>query len=197
VGARGPLQSATVSEVTRILDRVQQGEGKAAEELLQLVYGELRKLAAQEMYRQPPGQTLQATALVHEAWLKLAGDRATSWNDRGHFFRAAAEAMRQILIDKARAKKRLKRGGSQLRLDIEHLDLASETEPEILLIVEEALEALAQQDPLQAELIKLRFYVGLTVPEIAQVLGVSERTVKRRWIHARAWLFQEIRRLWS
>jgi RNA polymerase sigma factor (TIGR02999 family) len=139
----------------------------------------------------------RATALVHEAWLKLAGDRATLWNDRGHFFRAAAEAMRHILIDKARAKGRLKRGGSQLRVDIEHLDLASETEPEILLIVEEALEALAQQDPLKAELIKLRFYVGLTVDEIAEVLGLSERTVKRQSIHARAWLFQEIRRLSS
>jgi RNA polymerase sigma factor (TIGR02999 family) len=184
-----------VSNVTRILGRVQQGEGKAAEELLSLVYEELRRLAAEKVLRQPPGQTLQATALVHEAWLKLAGDRATSWHDHQHFFRAAAEAMRQILVDKARAKQRLKRGGSQLRVDFEHLDLAAETEPEALLIVEEALENLARQDPLKAELIKLRFYVGLRVDEIAQVLGVSERTIKRHWIHARAWLYQEIQRL--
>jgi RNA polymerase sigma factor (TIGR02999 family) len=147
------------------------------------------------MLGQPPGQTLQPTALVHEAWLKLAGDRAASWNDRQHFFRAAAEAMRQILIDRARAKQRLKRGGNPLRLDIENLDLASETEPEILLVVEEALQALAQQDPLKAELVRFRFYIGLGMHEIAQVLGVSERTVKRHWIHARAWLFQEIQRL--
>jgi RNA polymerase sigma factor (TIGR02999 family) len=183
-----------VSDVTRILHRVQQGDAKAAEELLPLVYDELRKLAASKMAQQPPGQTLQPTALVHEAWLKLNGHPQASWHDRRHYFRAAAEAMRQILIDRARAKQRHKRGAGQARLSLDEVDLASDTEPETLLMVDEALEALAQHRPDEAELVKLRFYIGMNVDEAARALGISGKTAKRHWIHARAWLFQEITR---
>lgn len=181
-----------VSEVTRILNRVEQGDPQPAQDLLPLVYDQLCRLAAHKMSQQPPGQTLQATALVHEAWLKLTGNDAASWKDRQHFFRAAAEAMRQILIDRARAKQRLKRGAGQLRTRVEELDLAADTEPETLLLVDEALQTLAEQKPQEAELVKLRFYVGLSVDEAAQTLGISEKTVRRQWIHARAWLFQRI-----
>lgn len=184
-----------MSDVTHILDRVQQGDPKAADELLPLVYEELHKLAAHKMAGQPPGQTLQATALVHEAWLKLAGHEQGAWNHRRHFFRAAAQAMRQILIDRARARQRLKRGADPVRLDLDEVNLAVETEPDTLLVVDEALEALAREHPNQAELVKLRFYVGLGIEETAQALGVSEKTIKRHWIHARAWLFREINRL--
>ncbi len=184
-----------MSNVTCILSRVQQGDGKAAEELLPLVYEELRRLAAQKMSQQPPGHTLQATALVHEAWLKLAGSPQASWHDRQHFFRAAAEAMRHVLVDRARAKQCQKRGADPQRLNLDEVDLATNAEPETLLLVDEALQALEREQPDKAELVKLRFYVGLSVPEIAQSLGVSEKTVKRHWIHARAWLFQEINRL--
>ena len=183
-----------MSDVTLILERVQRGEAGAAEELLPLVYEELRRLAAQRMAQHPPGQTLQATALVHEAWLKLTGNPRASWNNRQHFFRAAAEAMRQILIDRARARHRLKRGAGQTRIRLDEVDLAADTEPETLLIVDEALEALARERPEHAELVKLRFYVGLSVDESARALGVSEKTIRRQWIHARAWLFQEISR---
>jgi RNA polymerase sigma factor (TIGR02999 family) len=183
-----------VSEVTRILDRVQGGEAKAAEELLPLVYEELRKLAASKMAQQPPGQTLQPTALVHEAWLKLNGHPRASWNDRHHYFRAAAEAMRQILIDRARAKQRHKRGAGQTRVRLDEVDLAADTEPETLLVVDEALRALARHRPAEAELVKLRFFIGLNVNEAARALGISEKTAKRHWVHARAWLFQEITR---
>jgi RNA polymerase sigma factor (TIGR02999 family) len=184
-----------VNDVTRILHRAQQGDLKAASELVLLVYEELRRLAAAKMAHQPPGQTLQATALVHEAWLKLAGQPSGSWNDRQHFFRAAAEAMRQILIDRARAKQRLKRGAGQVRVNLEDIDLATEAEPETLLLMDEALRALAREHPDKAALVNLRFYVGLSVEETAQALGLSEKTVKRQWVHARAWLFREIRRL--
>jgi len=181
--------------VTRLLDRVRQGEPKAAEELLPLVYVELRRLAALKMSQQPLGQTLQPTALVHEAWLKLAGKEGASWNDREHFFRSAVEAMRQVLVDRARAKRRHKRGAAPQRVNLDEVDLATQTEPETLLLVDEALQALEAKHPDEAELVKLRFYMGLNVVETAQMLGVSEKTVKRHWIHARAWLFQEINRL--
>ena len=184
-----------MSDVTRLLDRVRQGEPKAAEELLPLVYTELRRLAAQKMSQQPPGHTLQATALVHEAWLKLAGREHGSWNNQQHFFRAAAEAMRQVLVDRARAKQRLKRGAAPQRVNLDEVDLATEAEPETLLVVDEALQALERQQPDKAELVKLRFYIGLSVAETARMLGISEKTVKRRWIHTRAWLYQEINRL--
>jgi len=185
---------APMSEVTRILDRVQQGEGKAAEELLPLVYNQLRHLAAQKMASQSPGQTLQPTALVHEAWLKLTGNPQASWSDHQHFIRAAAEAMRQVLVDRARAKHSLKRGGNPVRLNLDEVVLASAAPPEELLAVDSALQVLERGDPAKAELVKLRFYVGLTVAETAQALGISEKTVKRHWLHARAWLFQEIQR---
>jgi RNA polymerase sigma factor (TIGR02999 family) len=184
-----------VSDVTSLLDRVHEGDSKAAEELLPLVCEELRRLAAAKMAQQPPGQTLQGTALVHEAWLRLVGQPQSSWNDRQHFFRAAAEAMRQILIDRARTKQRLKRGGDRVRVNLEELDVAVDADPESLLLVDEALTNLEHVKPEQAVLAKLRFYVGMNVQETAQALGVSEKTVKRQWTHARAWLFREITKL--
>ena len=184
-----------MSDFTRLLDRARLGEAKAAEELMPLVYTELRRLAARKISQQPPEQTLQGTALVHEAWLKLAGNEQSSWNAQQHFFRAAAEAMRQVLVDRARAKQRQKRGSSPLRVNLDEVDVATNAEPESLLLVDEALKALEREHPDKAELVKLRFYVGLSVAETAQALGVSEKTIKRHWIHARAWLFQEVKRL--
>ena len=182
-----------VNEVTRILDRVQQGDPKAAEELVPLVYDELRRLAAAKMAQQPAGQTLQATALVHEAFLRLTGGQRDRWQDRAHFFRAAAEAMRCVLIDNARKKSRWKRGGRLERVQLEGLELAAETPPDTLLVVHEALERLAAEDAPKAELVKLRFFIGLTNAEAASVLGLSEPTVKRYWDYSRAWLLREIR----
>jgi RNA polymerase sigma factor (TIGR02999 family) len=184
-----------VSEVTRILDRVQQGDAKAAGELLPLVYDELRRLAAHKMANEAAGHTLQPTALVHEAWLRLVDSPNQHWNSRNHFFMAAAEAMRRILIERARQKARLKRGGDRQRVPLEELDLAVRAESESLLLVEEALERLAARDPVKAELVKLRFFVGMSLEEAAPILGVSEPTAKRYWAYARAWLFQEIERL--
>ena len=186
-----------MSDVTQILHAIQNGNEQAAGDLLPLVYDELRKLASAKMAQQAPGQTLQATALVHEAWLKLTGNEHSSWNDRQHFFRAAAEAMRQILVDRARAKQRLKHGAGQVRVELAEVDLAADTPPETLLLVDAALQVLTREHPEKAELVKLRFYVGLSVEETAQALGVSEKTIKRNWIHARAWLFREITRLRS
>ena len=182
-----------MSDVTRILEAIEQGDSKAADELLPLVYEELRRLAAAKMAHQAPGQTLQATALVHEAYLRLTGGVRDQWQDRAHFFRAAAEAMRCILIENARKKSRWKRGGKLERVDLEGLELAAETPPDTLLVVQEALERLAAEDPPKAELVKLRFFVGLTHAEAAKVLGLSEPTVKRHWDFARAWLLREIR----
>jgi RNA polymerase sigma factor (TIGR02999 family) len=184
-----------VSALTNIFGAVRRANAQAADELLPLVYDELRKLASARIAQQPPGQTLQATALVHEAWLKLARNERTSWNDRQHFFRAAAEAMRQILIDRARAKQRDKRGANPVRVNLEEVNLAAaDAEPETLLLVDEALQLLARESPEKAELVKLRFYIGLSVEETARSLGVSEKTVKRHWVHARAWLYQELER---
>jgi RNA polymerase sigma factor (TIGR02999 family) len=182
-----------VSEVTHLLDRAREGDPKAAGELLPLVYDELRRLAAANMARQPPGHTLQPTALVHEAYLRLTGGSRDTWQDRTHFFRSAAEAMRCILIENARKKSRWKRGGRLERVQLDGLELAAETPSETLLVVHEALEKLATEDPAKAELVKLRFFAGLTNAEAAQVLGVSEPTVKRYWELARAWLLREIR----
>lgn len=182
-----------MSDVTQILDRAQQGDPKAAEELLPLVYEELRKLAAARMAHQSPGQTLQATALVHEAYLRLTGGARDQWQDRAHFFRAAAEAMRCILIENARRKSRWKRGGRLERVELEGLELAAATPPDTLLVVQEALDRLAVEDAPKAELVRLRFFIGLTHAEVAQVLGQSEPTVKRHWDFARAWLLREIR----
>ena len=171
-------------------------EKLVVEDILPMVYDELRRLANHQMPSQPPGQTLQATALVHEAYLRLTGDRAFEWNGRSHFFRAAAEAMRHILIDRARGKKRQKRGGKDLRrVDLQDLDLAVEAEPETLLLVNEALQTLAREDKQKADLVELRFFIGLTNGEAAKVLNISEATVKRHWSFARAFLLVEIQRL--
>lgn len=183
-----------MSDVTRILDRAQQGDPRAAEELLPLVYDELRKLAAARLAALPPGQTLQATALVHEAWLRLAGPGHNDWNGRGHFFAAAAEAMRRILVDRARHKAAQKRGGGLRRIDLDHVDVAMESDEDLLLALDEALARYAQKDPQGAELIKLRFFAGLPNRQAAALLGVPERTAKRTWAFARAWLWHELQK---
>jgi len=183
-----------VSDLTRILERVEQGEGKASEELLPLVYDELRRLAAHHMAQEAAGHTLQPTALVHEAWLRLVGAEQ-HWNSRNHFFMAAAQAMRRILIERARQKARLKRGRDQQRVPLEGLELATNADSETLLLVEEALGRLASADAVKARLVELRFFTGLSLEEAARVLGVSTPTAKRHWAYAKAWLFQEIERL--
>jgi RNA polymerase sigma factor (TIGR02999 family) len=179
-------------EVTSILEAIQRGDSKAADALLPLVYDELRRLAAQRMAHEAPGQTLQATALVHEAWLRLGGDDQPSWQNRAHFFAAAAEAMRRILIDNARRKNYLRHGGGAERVNLDGLDLAASVDDEQLLALNEALDHLAAHDATKAHVVKLRFFAGLTNEQVAKALGVSEPTVKRHWAYARAWLFREM-----
>jgi RNA polymerase sigma factor (TIGR02999 family) len=182
-----------MSEATRILSAIEQGDSHAADELLPLVYDELRRLAAQRLAREAPGQTLEATALVHEAYLRLIGpDPSQRWDTRGHFFAAAAEAMRRILIDRARDKGREKRGGNFHRIDLDALALATQVSPDQLLAVDEALTKLALEDPIAAQLVKLRYYAGLTVDEAGQALGISIATAYRHWNYARAWLHAEL-----
>ena len=181
-----------ISDVTQILDAVRQGDPKAADDLLPLVYGELRKLAAAKMANEAAGHTLQPTALVHEAWLRLAGNQTQEWEGRAHFFGAAAEAMRRILIDNARRKRAVRHGGAQQRVDVEEVDLACPTPDDQLLAMDEALDKLASQHPRQAELVKLRYFVGMTLQEAAGVLGISADTAKDYSAHARAWLFREM-----
>jgi len=181
-------------EVTRILAAAQQGDPKAAEELLPIVYGELRKLAAAKMAKEASGHTLQPTALVHEVWLRLTGKESMQWNGRGHFFAAAAEAMRRILIENARRKQRLKHGGEWQRVHLTTLDVAVTSDDEQLLALDEALEKLAARDSVGAQLIKLRFFAGLPNVEAARLLGIPERTAKRTWAYARAWLFEELKK---
>jgi RNA polymerase sigma factor (TIGR02999 family) len=189
-----PLYSRVVSEITRILDAVQQGDLTAAEQLLPLVYEELRKLAAARMANEAAGHTLQPTALVHEAWVRLAGsDAQAQFANRAHFFAAAAEAMRRVLIERARRKAAGKRGGDWQRIDLEKVDIAADADDDTLLLVNEALEKLAREDANAAEIAKLRFFGGLTLEEAGQVLGVTDRTAKRYWTFARAWLFDEMR----
>ena len=183
-----------MSDVTRILDAIQQGDSNATEQLLSLVYEELRKLAAHKMANEVPGQTLQPTALVHEAYLRLVGAKDRQWNSRGHFFAAAAEAMRRILVENARRKQRVKHGGAMQRIDLTTLDVAIITHDEHLLAVDEALDKLAARDPLGAQLIKLRFFAGLSNVDAARMLGIPERTAKRTWAYARAWLYEELKR---
>jgi len=184
-----------VSDLTRILDAAKNGDPKAADELLPLVYDELRKLAAARMANEMPGQTLQPTALVHEAWLRLVGpDGQAHFNSRAHFFGAAAEAMRRILIEKARRKRAARYGGNQPRVDVQEIELAAEAPTEELLALNEALDRFALEDPAKAELVKLRYFVGLTLEETAEILGVSLATAKRQWTFARAWLHAEIKR---
>ena len=182
-----------MSDVTRILHAVEQGNHKAADELLALVYEELRRLAAVKMAHEAPGQTLQPTALVHEAWLRLGGDAQPTWQNSAHFFGAAAEAMRRILIDRARSKGREKRGGQRQRVDIEHVTIAIEDDDEIVLAVHEALDKLAAQDPLKARIVNLRYFVGMNHQQIATVLGLAEPTIRRHWAFARSWLYAELK----
>ncbi len=182
-----------MNEVTLLLSAIQQGDPKAAGELLPLVYHELRKLAAARMAQELPGQTLQPTALVHEAWLRLVGDANPQFDGRAHFFAAAAEAMRRILIDNARRKKAQRHGGGKEHVDLHELELATSAKDEELLAVDDALEKLTSEDAELAKLVKLRFFAGFTNKEAADVLGVSEPTIERRWAFARAWLFKSIR----
>jgi RNA polymerase sigma factor (TIGR02999 family) len=182
-----------VSEVTRILDSVAQGDPKAAEELLPLVYTELRRLAAYKMAAEVPGQTLQPTALVHEAWLRLGGDDGAKFANRAHFIAAAAEAMRRILIERARSKNRLRRGGDWQRVDLASVTVAMDDPDETVLAVHEALDRLAARDPLKAQIVKLRYFVGMSHQEVASALGVAEPTVRRHWAYARSWLYAELK----
>ena len=180
-------------EVTRILLAIEHGDPSAAEQLLPLVYDELRRLADAKMANERPGQTLEATALVHEAFLRLVGNgREARWNSRGHFFAAAAEAMRRILVDNARRKRALKRGGHAKRVDLDAVELADRAATDKLLALEDALIRLADRDPVKSELVKLRYFAGLTNREAAAVLGISPATADRYWAYARAWLQNEI-----
>jgi len=181
-----------MSDVTRILDSIEQGDPKASEELLPLVYEELRKLAAARMAREAPGLTLQATALVHEAWLKLAGSNRQQWQGRAHFFGAAAEAMRRILIDKARRRASQKRGGDQPAEELHESRIELRAPSAEVLAVHDALDALAAEDRLAAEVVKLRYFVGMSIPEIADALEMAPRSADRHWAFARAWLKQAI-----
>jgi RNA polymerase sigma factor (TIGR02999 family) len=182
-----------MTDVTRILSAVEQGDPHAAEQLLPLVYEELRQLAAAKFAQEKAGQTLQPTALVHEAYLRLVGaGPAPRWNGRGHFFAAAAEAMRRILVERARKRGRLKRGGDRQRLDLDALPLAVPEVADEFLALDEALADLALKHPDKAELVKLRYFAGLTVAEAAQALGISTSTADRHWTYARAWLYRRI-----
>jgi RNA polymerase sigma factor (TIGR02999 family) len=181
-----------MTDVTRILNAIEQGDAKAADKLLPLVYEELRRLAAYKMSKESPGHTLQATALVHEAYIRLVGSEAQNWNSRTHFFAAAAEAMRRILIDNARRKQRLKRGGVQQKVDIDDSEITIEAPSEDLIALDEALTKLASTDKMKANLVKLRYFAGLTLEQAADILGLSKATAKRHWTYARAWLYRQI-----
>jgi RNA polymerase sigma factor (TIGR02999 family) len=182
-----------MSDVTRILSAIEQGDPHAAEELLPLVYEELRKLAAQRLTGEAPGQTLQATALVHDAYLRLVDvDRVQHWDSRGHFFAAAAEAMRRILIDNARRKRRPKHGGDRRRIDLDAAASVVDPPADDFLALDEALTKLAAEEPIKANLVKLRFFAGLPLPEAARLLGLSTRTAERYWTYARVWLYAEL-----
>jgi RNA polymerase sigma factor (TIGR02999 family) len=189
-----------MSEFTQILAAIDNGDPRAAEQLLPLVYDELRKLAAAKLAQEKPGQTLQATALVHEAYLRLVGKQergvrsqeSEKWESRGHFFAAAAEAMRRILVEAARAKGRQKRGGERKRLDIDAVDMAIQATPDQLLAIDEALGKLEREDAAAYELVKLRYFAGLSIEQAAAALGISEATAYRHWKYARAWLHAEL-----
>jgi RNA polymerase sigma factor (TIGR02999 family) len=181
-----------MADVTQILNAIEQGDPRATEELLPLIYEELRLLAAQKMAQEPPGQTLQATALVHEAYLRLVKIEAQNWDSRNHFFAAAAEAMRRILVDKARRKQSTRHGGNHKKIDMNDAFLVIEESKDDILAVSEALDKLAKEDTKLAEVIKLRYFGGLTLEQIAAIMGIGRRTVDRYWALGRAWLYQEI-----
>ncbi|HEY7157587.1 MAG TPA: ECF-type sigma factor [Gemmataceae bacterium] len=182
-----------MNDVTRLLNAIDHGDPDAADQLLPLVYDELRRLAARRLAREAPGQTLQATALVHEAYLRLVGvDEDRRWDNRGHFFAAAAEAMRRILVENVRRKRSLKQGGNRTREEFDEARLAAPEPIEDLLALDEALEKLASKDPVKAELVKLRYFAGMTIEEVAAALAISNATAKRYWNYARVWLFHEI-----
>jgi RNA polymerase sigma factor (TIGR02999 family) len=183
----------SMNDVTQILDRIQKGEPAAAEALLPLVYDELRKLAAAMLAQETPGQTLQATALVHEAYVRLVGQNTNQpWDHRGHFFAAAAEAMRRILVENARRKKRIKHGGDHERAEIDLASLSTRMSPEEILALDEALEMLHEHDPVKARLVTLRYFGGMTIEQAAEALGISRVTAHRYWTYARTWLYQQI-----
>jgi len=183
-----------MTNITRILNAIEQGDARAADQLLPAVYEELRLLAAQKLSQEPPGQTLQATALVHEAYLRLVEDEARNWKSHGHFFAAAAEAMRRILIDNARRKKSLKRGGPRQRIVLDEAILPDDKASRVddLIALDEALNRLAEKDKVKADLVKLRYFAGLTAEQAAKVLGISHATAERYWDYARSWLRVEI-----
>lgn len=181
-----------MSDVTQILNAIEQGDIRAADELLPLVYDELRILAAQRLSQEQPGQTLQATALVHEAYIRLIGTETQNWDSRGHFFAAAAEAMRRILVENARRKKSLKHGADHRRVNVELTDLPINEPPDVLIALDEALTKLTAQDPKKADLVKLRYFAGLSIDQASKILKISRATAIRHWSIARAWLFHEI-----
>jgi len=183
-----------MSDVTRILNAIQEGDSQAAHELLPLVYEELRILAAQKLAQEKPGQTLQATALVHEAYLRLVGAPDQNWHSRGHFFRAASEAIRRILIENARRKQRIRHGGGYNRIPFEESQIAIQGLPDDLIALDEALHQLENENHTKAELVKLRYFTGLTLDQAAEVLGISTTTAKRYWLYARAWLFRAVQK---
>jgi len=187
------LSSMIMSEVTRILAAIEKGDARAAEQLMPLVYNELRLLAGQKLAQEKPGQTLQATGLVHEAYVRLVDvEKIQHWDSRGHFFAAAAEAMRRILIEAARRKGRQKRGGERKRVDLNSADLVSRSAPDELLIIDDAINKLAADDPEAAQLVKLRYFAGLSVEDAAELAGISRSTAYEHWAYARAWLHQEL-----
>ena len=183
-----------MADVTRILNSIKRGEPKAAEELLPLIYDELRHLAANKMSQELPGQTLQATALVHEAYIRLVEVKDHCWQNRAHFFTAAAEAMRRILVENARRKKSLKCGGGNLRIELCNAAEGDGEKSDELIVLDEALARLAFEDPLKADLVKLRFFAGLSIDQTAEILGISRATAIRHWSFARAWLFDQIKK---
>jgi len=182
-----------VSEVTRILEANSAGQSQATGELLRLVYDELRRIATAKMAQEQPGQTLQPTALVHEAWLRLGGDTQPAWQNRAHFFAAAGEAMRRILIEKARRRQRVRHGAGLERVDLDGFDVAAPEAEDRLLEIHDALDRLAVEDPAKADVVKLRFFVGLSDREVAEALGLSERTIERHWAYAKVWLWRAVR----
>jgi len=183
-----------MTDVTRILSAIERGDIQAADKLLPLVYEELRSLAAQKLSHELPGQTLQATALVHEAYIRLVGSESQNWDNRGHFFKSAAEAMRRILIENARRKKSLKHGGEHRRVDLEGAEATAQSRQDELIALDEALAMLANEDPVKADLVKLRFFAGLSIEQAAKVMGISRATAIRHWSFARAWLFHQLRK---